>query len=221
MLLNTNHLLYGITMCLVCLFFRALVLTCSLVLVAFCYNQMVRSDGRMLKRCELHWTDATGWLLFKPLEGVCPTIMAENPVLYQQGHSVSEPWNFWWKPLLHLCGGCLVVPVLLEICIHPVLLFSVILTTHCPICAYWELFLIFAVLVSFSDRLTWDLNPCDSWWAWLVSHCCQFRPLPWCICFLVAGVLGSALSGWRRQCFLTLVRWCIRRVPCVLVVLLC
>ena len=60
MSLNTIHRLYGMPMCLFCLFFCVLALTCPLVLVEFFYCQKVRSDGRMPKRLELHWTDETG-----------------------------------------------------------------------------------------------------------------------------------------------------------------
>ena len=89
--LSTTNLLCGIPMCLFCLFFHVLVLICLLVLLAFCYSQTVRSDGRMLKRLDLYWNDATGWLLFRPVVGVCPTITAENIVLYLKVHWGSVP----------------------------------------------------------------------------------------------------------------------------------
>ena len=98
--------------------------------------------------------------------------------------------------------------------------FSGLLTLHFPICASWSLFLIFVVLVSFSYMISWVIHPCDSWWGWLVSHCCWFRPLSLSTCFLVASVLGTALSGWRIQCFLLRIRWSISHLPCILVVLL-
>ena len=206
--------------CLFCLFSRVLVLICPSVLVRFCYIQKVRSDWRMPKFLELHWTDTTGWFLFRLVEGVYPTMMAENSVLNLKGHWWSVPWNFLLPLMLHFCGVCLVVPVLFAFCINPVLLFSGLLTLHCPICAFWELFILFAVLASLFDMLAWVPHPCDSWWDQLVLHCCQCLPLPWCTCFLVASVLGTSLSSWRRQYLLLRICWCIRHKPCVLVVLL-
>ena len=176
MSLNTIHLLYGMPMYLVCMFFCALVLKCPSVLVAFYYNQMVCSDGRMPKRWELHWTDGTGQLLFHPVEGIFPTMMSQNPVLYLKVHSGSDPWNFLWPPLLHSCGGCLVVPVLFEFFIHPVLLFSGLLTLHFPVCVFSETFMLFVVLASFICTLMWVPHPCNSWWVRLLLHFCIFPP---------------------------------------------
>ena len=45
----------------------------------------------------------------------------------------SAPWNFVWRLLLHFCGVCLVVLILVESCIHLVLLSSVPLILHCPV----------------------------------------------------------------------------------------
>ena len=78
-------------MYLVYLSFHALTLTCPLVLAAFFYNKMVRSDGRKLKRWELHLTVATGLFLSRTGVVIYPTVMVENYVMYRQGHSGSDP----------------------------------------------------------------------------------------------------------------------------------
>ena len=130
---STIHQQCGLPMCLFCLYFHVLVLICPLVLVAFCYSQMGCSDGRMPKRLEFHWTDATGWLLFWLVVGVCPTMMAENLVLYLPVYWESVPWNFVWPLMMHLCGVCLVVLALAAFCIHLVLLSSGIMALHCPV----------------------------------------------------------------------------------------
>ena len=216
----TIHWQCGIPMCLFCMFFCVLLLVCLLVIVEFFYSHTVRSDGRMQKKLELHSTDATGWLLFRTVVGLCPTITAENLVLCLRVHWGSVPRNSLWPLLLHFCGVCLVVISLAVFCIHPVLLSSGLLTFHCPVYVFSELFLFFASLASLICTIAWVPRPCNSWWVRLVSHCCRFIPSPWCICCLVVSVLGTALSGWRRQCSLLCTRWCIRHVPCILVVLL-
>ena len=220
MSLNIIHRLYGMPMCLVCMFFCVPVLTFPSVLAELFYSQKFWSDGRMPKLLGLYWTDAIVWLLFRTVEGFCPTMMAENSTLYLNGHWGSAPRIFLFPLLLNFFCICLVVLFLFTFCIHPVLLFSGLLTLHSPICYSWELFLLFAVLESLFDMIAWAPHLCDSWWAQLVSHCCWFIPLPWCTCFLVASVLGTALYGRRKQCFWICIQWCIRQVPCVPVVFL-
>ena len=73
----------------VCMSFIALSLTCLLVLAAFCYSQMVRSDGLKLKCWALNLTVATGWLLFQIWVLICPTVMVQNYIMYRKGLSVS------------------------------------------------------------------------------------------------------------------------------------
>ena len=106
---STIHQQCGMPMCLFCLYFYVPVLICPLVIVEFCYSQTGRSDGRRTKRLDLHWTDAIGWLLFRPLVGVCPTTMAENLAQCLPVYWGSAPWNFVWRLLLHFCGVCPVV----------------------------------------------------------------------------------------------------------------
>ena len=109
MLLSTIHRQCGMPMCLICLFFNVLVLLCPLVLVEFFYSQTVRSDGHMPKNLELHCTDATGWLLFQPVVGVCPTMTAEIlfctwkyteevclEIPYGQLCWISMVWAWWY-----------------------------------------------------------------------------------------------------------------------------
>ena len=216
MSLNSIHWLSGMHMWLFCLYFCVIVLICPSVLVAFFYIQKVLSDGRIPKLLELHLTDTIHWLLFRPVKRVCHTMMVENILLYMQGHWRSVPWNLLLTLLLHFCCVCLVVTVLFAFLIRPVLFFSGLLTLNFPICASWGLFLIFAVLVSLFNTIAWIPQYCDSWWVRLVSYCCRFIPLPWCTCFLIVIVLGTALSGWRIQCFFLRIRWCIGHVPCVL-----
>ena len=205
-------------MCVSCMSFHVLVLICPLVLVEFCYSQTVRSDGRMPKCLQLHWTDATGWLLFRPGVGVGPIMVAGNLVLYLKLHWVSVPWNSLWPLLLHFYGVCLVVISLAAFCTHPVLLSSGFLTLHFPVCAFSELFFLFIVLASLICTIMWVPHPCNYILVWLVSHCCQFLPSPWCVCCLIVIVLVTALSIGRWQCSLLHTSWFIRYVPCVLVV---
>ena len=63
----------------------------------------------MPKLGELYFNAAIGWLLFRPVLGACPTMMAENLVRCLPVYWGSAPWNSVWRLLLHFCGVCLVV----------------------------------------------------------------------------------------------------------------